>query len=148
MSILASINETWKGENLYSLYGKAFTPWKWQAELMAEAESCGLDFLSTPFDKTPVDFLESIHIEFYKIVLFELVDIPHKEYVTSKGKSIIMSTGMGSFNEIRAVVDVVKSQGNEKLALIKCSSAHPAVTTDMNLKMIQHMQGRIYSGSI
>lgn len=136
-----SINKgTWKGENLYSLYGKAFTPWEWQAELMAEAESCGLDFFSTPFDKTSVDFLESINIEFYKIASFELVDLPLIEYVASKGKPIIMSTGMGSFNEIKEAVDVVRSQGNEKLALLKCSSAYPAVTSEMNLKTMQHMQ--------
>lgn len=131
---------TWKGENLYSLYGKAFTPWEWQAELMAEAESCGLDFFSTPFDKTSVDFLESINIQFYKIASFELVDLPLIEYVASKGKPIIMSTGMGSFNEIKEAVDVVRSQGNEKLALLKCSSSYPTVTSDMNLKTIKHMQ--------
>ena len=136
-----SINKgTWKGENLYSLYEKAFTPWEWQVELMAEAENCGLDFFSTPFDKTAVDYLESINVEFYKIASFELIDLPLIEYVASKGKPLIMSTGMGNFNEIREAVDVVRCQGNEKLALLKCSSAYPAVTSDMNLKTIQHMQ--------
>lgn len=133
-------NGIWKGENLYSLYGKAYTPWEWQAELKAKAESIGLDFFSTPFDHTSVDFLESINVKFYKIASFELVDIPLIEYIASKGKPIIMSTGMGSFEEIEEAVNAVRSQGNEALALLKCSSAYPALSDDMNLRTMEHMR--------
>lgn len=130
---------TWDGENLYNLYSKAYTPWEWQAELKAEAEKVGLDFFSTPFDKTSVDFLESIGVEFYKIASFELVDIPLIKYVASKGKPMIISTGMGSFEEIKEAVDAVHSTGNHNVALLKCSSAYPAVPDDMNLNTMQHM---------
>ena len=75
---------TWNGENLYRLYQKAFTPWEWQKELKEEAQKTGIDFFSTPFDNTAVDFLEKIGIEFYKIASFEVVDIPLIEYVASK----------------------------------------------------------------
>lgn len=132
-------NGTWKGETLYNLYGKAYTPWEWQVELKTEAESCGLDFFSTPFDCTAVDFLENIGIEFYKIASFELVDIPLIEYIASKEKPIIMSTGMGSYEEIMEAVEAVRSKGNEDLALLKCSSAYPALSEEMNLKTIGHM---------
>jgi len=132
-------NGTWEGENLYSLYGKAYTPWDWQAELKAEAESLGVDFFSTPFDKTAVDFLESIGIEFYKIASFELVDIPLIEYVASKGKPIIMSTGMGSYEDIEDAMNAIRGKGNEAVGLLKCSSAYPAVPDDMNLRTMQHM---------
>ena len=108
---------TWKGENLYSLYQKAYTPWEWQAELKEEAEKLGLDFFSTPFDNSSVDFLEEIGMEFYKIASFELVDIPLIKYVASKGKPIIMSTGMGSLEEVEEAVAAVRSTGNEQLAL-------------------------------
>ncbi|MBQ4414600.1 MAG: pseudaminic acid synthase [Methanomicrobium sp.] len=130
---------TWDGENLYNLYSKAYTPWEWQAELKAEAEKVGIDFFSTPFDKTSVDFLESIGVEFYKIASFELVDIPLIKYVASKGKPMIISTGMGSFEEIKDAVDAVHSMGNHNVALLKCSSAYPAVPDDMNLRTMQHM---------
>ena len=132
-------NGQWKGENLYNLYGKAYTPWEWQSELKAEAERVGIDFFSTPFDNSAVDFLESIGNEFYKIASFELVDIPLIEYAASKGKPIIMSTGMGSFEEIQEAVNAVRGQGNEAVALLRCSSAYPAVTDDMNLKTMKHM---------
>ena len=75
---------TWAGETLYGLYGKAYTPWEWQLILKKEAEKIGIDFLSTPFDKTSVDFLESIGVDFYKIASFEIVDIPLIKYVASK----------------------------------------------------------------
>ncbi|AET70306.1 pseudaminic acid synthase [Desulfosporosinus orientis DSM 765] len=131
---------TWQGENLYELYQKAYTPWEWQGQLKEEADKVGIDFLSTPFDKTAVDFLESLNVNFYKIASFELVDIPLIKYVASKGKPIIMSTGMGSLGEIEEAVNAVKSQENENLCLLKCSSAYPAVTEDMNLKTIQHLK--------
>jgi pseudaminic acid synthase len=104
----------WKGETLYSLYKKAYTPWEWQAEIKAEAERQGMDFLSTPFDATAVDFLEDLGVEFYKISSFELVDIPLLKRVASTGKPIILSTGMAAEDEIALAVSVVR----------QCAPAH------------------------
>lgn len=134
---------TWKGENLYKLYQKAYTPWEWQQELKDEAERIGIDFLSTPFDKTSVDFLESIGVEFYKIASFELVDIPLIEYIASKGKPIIMSCGMGTLGEIEDAVEAIRRQGNNQFALLKCSSAYPAITDEMNLRTMVNM-GQVF----
>lgn len=129
----------WNGYNLYDLYKEAYTPWEWQARLKEEADKIGIDFFSTPFDKTAVDFLESIGVEFYKIASFELTHIPLIKYTASKGKPIIMSTGMATLGEIEEAVNAVRSQGNESLCLLKCSSAYPAIPDDMNLKTIRHM---------
>ena len=131
---------TWQGENLYQLYKKAYTPWEWQGKLKEEADKVGIDFLSTPFDKTAVDFLESLGVDFYKIASFELVDIPLIKYIADKGKPIIMSTGMGSLGEIEDAVNAIRSQGNENICLLKCSSAYPAVADDMNLRTIQNLK--------
>ena len=125
---------TWDGENLYKLYQKAYTPWEWQADLKEEAEKIGIDFLSTAFDLSSVDFLESINLDFYKIASFELTDIPLIKYVASKKKPIIMSTGMASYEEIKEAVDAIKAAGNNELVLLKCSSDYPAVTDEMNLR--------------
>ncbi|MGY0375136.1 pseudaminic acid synthase [Clostridium sp. JNZ J1-5] len=135
-----SIKEgTWKGENLYRLYEKAYTPWEWQEGLKNIAEELGMDFLSTPFDKTSVDFLESLDVSFYKIASFELVDIPLIKYIASKNKPIIMSTGMGTLDEIEEAVNAVKSAGNKNLCLLKCSSAYPAIPDDMNLMTMKNL---------
>lgn len=130
---------TWNGENLYQLYQKAYTPWEWQGELFEEAKKAGIDFFSTPFDNTSVDFLEGIGIEFYKIASFELVDIPLIEYVASKGKPMIMSTGMATLAEIDEAVAAVRNQGNDNFALLRCASAYPAITDEMNLRTMQNM---------
>lgn len=133
-------NGTWEGENLYGLYGKAYTPWEWQPELKEVADQVGIDFLSTPFDNTAVDFLEEMGISFYKIASFEMVDLPLLRYVAAKGKPIIMSTGMATLAEMREAVDTIYAAGNRQLALLKCSSAYPADPADMHLRTIADMQ--------
>lgn len=133
---------TWKGDNLYSLYQKAYTPWEWQEQLRDEAAKVGIDFLSTPFDSTSVDFLEKLGVHFYKIASFELVDIPLLEYIASKNKPIIMSTAMGTLEEINEAVEAVYSTGNRQLALMKCSSAYPAKSEEMNLSTIRDLKAR------
>lgn len=135
---------TWKGENLYGLYQKAYTPWEWQAELKEEAERTGIDFFSTPFDRTSVDFLESIGVMFYKIASFELVDLPLIRYVASKQKPMILSTGMGSLEEITEAVEAVRGAGNRQFALLRCASAYPAVSEHMNLAAMKAMRERFH----
>lgn len=134
---------TWEGENLYSLYGKAFTPWEWQKDLKEEADRLGLDFLSTPFDTTSVDFLEEMGLEYYKIASFELVDIPLIKYIAKKGKPIILSTGMSNVEEIEDALACIKEQGmDNQVVLLKCSSSYPAISDDMNLATISDMGKR------
>lgn len=133
---------TWQGENLYRLYGKAYTPWEWQKELKEEADRVGIDFFSAPFDRTAVDFLEEIGMEFYKIASFELVDLPLIRYTAEKGKPMILSTGMSSLAEIEEAVEAVRSTGNRNLILLRCASAYPAITDEMNLASMADMGKR------
>lgn len=135
-------NGTWNGENLYRLYGKGYMPWEWQGALKEEADRVGIDFLSTPFDATSVDFLEKLGLEFYKIASFEMIDLPLVEYVASKGKPIIMSTGMATLEEIKEAVEAVYKTGNRQLVLLRCSSVYPADPARMNLRTIQAMRDR------
>ena len=132
----------WDGYKLYDLYKDAGTPWEWQARIKHECERRGIDFFSTPFDKTAVDFLEGIGCEAYKIASFELVDIPLIEYAASKGKPMVISCGMGSIEEIQDAVEACKRQGNEKIVLLKCCSEYPANYGDMNLATIGDMRER------
>ena len=131
---------TWKGENLYGLYGKAYTPLEWQAELYAEAKRIGIDFFSTPFDNDTADFLEDMGMEFYKIASFEMIDLDFLRHVAAKQKPMIVSTGMSTLEEMKEAVNAIYETGNRQLALLKCSSAYPAVSDEMNLKTIQHMK--------
>ena len=133
-------NGTWEGENLYGLYEKAYTPWEWHKELKDEADRIGIDFFSTPFDNTSVDFLEELGVDFYKIASFEMVDLPLLRYIASKGKPIIMSTGMGTKEEIDEALEAIYETGNTQVAILKCSSAYPAISDDMHLKTIADMK--------
>ena len=135
-------NGTWEGENLYSLYEKAYTPWEWQLELKEEADRVGIDFFSTPFDESAVDFLEKIGCTFYKIASFEMIHLPLLKYIAKTGKPIIMSTGMSSDEEIKEALETIFNEGNENVILLNCTSAYPAKASDMNLRTIPYMQER------
>lgn len=132
----------WDGYSLYKLYQEAATPYEWQDKIKNECEKNEIDFLSTPFDKQAVDFLEDLEIEAYKIASYELVDIPLIEYTASKGKPMIISTGMGSIEEIQDAVDACRKCGNEKVVLLKCCSEYPAPWDDMKLGNIPDMKKR------
>lgn len=132
----------WDGYKLHDLYTDAGTPWEWQARIKEECDKCGVDFLSTPFDNTAVDFLEEIGCEAYKIASFELVDIPLIEYTAAKGKPMIISCGMGSIEEIQDAVDACHRVGNDQVVLLKCCSEYPAKWDDMHLANIPDMEQR------
>lgn len=132
----------WDGYKLYDLYQEAGTPYEWHEDVKRECERCGIDFLSTPFDNDAVDFLDSLGVEAYKIASFELVDLPLIEYAASKGKPMIISTGMGSPEEIQDAIDACRRAGNEQIILLKCCSEYPAPWADMHLGNIPDMKKR------
>ncbi len=129
----------WDGYNLYDLYTDASTRYEWQGRIKEECDRCGLDFLSTPFDSSAVNFLEGLGVEAYKIASYELVDIPLIEYTASKQKPMIISVGMGSLEEIQDCIDACKRMGNEQIVLLKCCSEYPAPWDDMKLGNIPDM---------
>jgi len=129
----------WDGETLYQLYQEAYTPWEWQPKLKQIAEDLGLICFSSPFDKTAVDFLEEMKVPAYKVASFEVTDIPLIEYIASKGKPVIISTGIATLCDIEEAVNACRSMGNNQIALLKCTSAYPAPLEEMNLKTITNL---------
>ena len=126
----------WDGQILHELYEDAYMPWDWQPKLKKLAEDLGLIVFSSPFDKTSVDFLEDMDIPAYKIASFEITDIPLIEYAASKGKPIIISTGIASLEDIELAVKTCLNTGNDKIALLKCTSSYPAPLEEINLNTI------------
>lgn len=129
----------WEGKNLYELYREAYTPWEWQSELKKIANGLELDFFSTPFDETAVDFLESMDVPIYKVASFEVVDIPLLQKISQTGKPIVMSTGMATLEEIGEAVHTIRKAGGNQIALLKCTSAYPASPEEVNLRTIPHL---------
>jgi pseudaminic acid synthase len=132
----------WDGISYYELYDKAYTPWEWHRELFQIAKEEGLICFSSPFDKTAVDFLETLNVPAYKIASFEITDIPLIEYVASKGKPIIISTGIASIEDIELAIDACKRFGNSNIALLKCTSSYPAPIEEANICMIKDLAKR------
>lgn len=132
----------WDGYTFYQLYEEAMTPWEWQPLLKRKCEECGVDFLSTPFDFTAVDYLEKIGVEFYKVASPELIDVPLIEYIASKHKPMLISVGMGSEDEIQDAIDACDRQGNDRVILLKCCTEYPANYANMNLRGITLLEER------
>ncbi len=129
----------WDGKTLYELYQEAYTPWEWHEELFNYAKEIGIDIFSTPFDKSSVDFLEQFDPPVYKIASFEITDYELIRYTASKGKPMIISTGIATIQEIQDAVDICRGEGNNDIILLKCTSAYPAPLEDANLKTIPNM---------
>ncbi|AEA42233.1 pseudaminic acid synthase [Fluviicola taffensis] len=129
----------WEGRYLYDLYQEAFTPWEWHQRLFDVAKEEGLICFSSPFDPTAVDFLEVLEVPAYKIASFEITDIPLIEYTASKGKPIIISTGIATYEDVKLAVEACKKAGNEQIILLKCTSSYPAPIEEANMNMIPYL---------
>ena len=132
----------WDGRYLYDLYQEAYTPWEWHRELYDVAKAEGLICFSSPFDKSAVDFLESLGNPIYKIASFEITDVDLIAYAARKGKPMVISTGIATEEDIRLAVDTCRSAGNNDITLLKCTSSYPAPREEANLCMIADLANR------
>ena len=132
----------WAGRNLHELYKEAYTPWEWHERLFKVAAEEGLICFSSPFDKSAVDFLENLNVPAYKIASFEITDIPLIQYVASKGKPVIISTGIADLADIELAVETCKKVGNYDIALLKCTSSYPAPINEANMLMVKDLAER------
>lgn len=138
--LIADKSSVWKGKSLYKLYEEAHTPWEWHQSIFQRALKRGIIPFSTPFDKTSVDFLESLSVPLYKIASFEITDLDLIKRVSETGKPVIISTGMANLSEIDDAVRTARRAGCVELILLKCTSTYPAAPTDTNLLTIPHMR--------
>src|SRR5690606_35284425 len=132
----------WEGQYLYDLYKEAYTPWEWHQEIFKAARAEGLVCFSSPFDPTAVEFLENLNTPAYKIASFEITDIPLIELVASKGKPVIISTGIAGKEDIELALDACRRMGNSDIALLKCTSSYPAPIEEANMVMVRDLADR------
>ena len=132
----------WDGQYLHDLYKEASLPWEWHKPIFEFAKKEGLICFSSPFDFTAVDFLEELNCPIYKIASFEITDIPLIEYVASKGKPIIISTGIAEIVDIELAIEACNKAGNNDITILKCTSAYPADPKDANLSTIDDIKKR------
>lgn len=132
----------WDGRFLWDLYNEAHTPWEWHEEIFRVAREEGLECFSSPFDFTAVDFLEQFNPPYYKIASFEINDIPLISYTASKGRPMIMSTGMANEEDIQNALNACYEAGNKNVTLLKCTSSYPAPISAANMNTIPLLKER------
>ncbi len=126
----------WRGRTLHDLYNEAHTPWDWHQPIFERCRQHRIQYLSTPFDATAVDFLEQLDVAAYKIASFEITDLPLIRKVAQTGKPLILSTGMATLSEIADAVQTARAEGNHHITLLKCTSTYPATPETTNLLTI------------
>ena len=132
----------WDGQYLYDLYKEASLPWEWHSRIFETAKEEGIVCFSSPFDNSAVDLLEELNTPIYKIASFEITDIPLIEYAASKGKPMIISTGIAEIADIELAIRACKKVGNNDITILKCTSAYPADPKDANLLTIPDIKSR------
>jgi N,N'-diacetyllegionaminate synthase len=149
--------QTYTGKDLYSIKTPRFEyldderspqelldaialPREWQPELAEHAQSRGITFFSSPFDRDAVDSLVEAGAPALKIASFELVDLPLISYTAQTGLPMILSTGMATYGEIEDALGAVAKTGNDRVALLRCASVYPAEPEIMNLRAMATMR--------
>ncbi len=127
----------WKDKYLYNLYKEASTPYKWHKKIFEHSKKNKLICFSTPFDEEAVDMLDDLNCPVFKIASFEMTDLPLIQYIISKKKPIIVSTGMSSLNEINDVIKLFKKNKFNKYMLLYCVSGYPTPVEDVRLRNIE-----------
>lgn len=112
------------------------------AELREHCTTRGILFFSTPFDEASADALEALGVPLFKLPSGEIINHPFLRHVATKGKPIILSTGMSTLAEVAAAVSAIRAAGDPPLALLHCLSAYPAPAAEMNLRAIDTLRGR------
>ena len=138
--VISDPNSLWADRSLFELYGEAYTPWEWHEPIFQRCRELGVVPFSTPFDKTSVDFLESINCPFYKIASFENIDIPLIKNVARTGKPIVISSGMATAAELDEAVRAIRAEGNDSIVLLKCTSSYPSSPEFSDIRTIPHMR--------
>lgn len=133
---LSDGHELWGGRTLHDLYTEAAMPWEWHGPIFDLAAELGIEAFSAPFDATAVDFLADHDVPAYKIASSEIVDLPLIRHAASKGKPIIISTGMASVGEVFAAVEAARSVGNNDIVVLQCTANYPADPSASHLRGI------------
>lgn len=117
-------------------------------ELKAFCQSLGIGFLTTAHDFRSLDFVLSLNLDYIKIPSGDLTNRPMLERVAGKGIRTILSTGMGSFDEVAQAVEVLEQSGlnREMVTVLQCTTNYPAPLEEANLRAMVSMGEQLAVG--
>jgi len=96
-----------------------------------------ITFCSTPTTPEEVDMLDKLKVPFFKVASMDLNNLSFLKYIAEKGKTIILSTGMGSLTEIETALNTIYETGNKEVILLHCIAIYPPDDTIVNLRNIE-----------
>ena len=135
---------TGAGESQLDMCRAIHLPLSDYAPLKQECDKAGIGFMSTPFDLVSIDTLEPLGMDYYKIPSGEITNLPYLRKIASKGRPVIMSTGMCEMDEIDAAIGVLEAGGmsREDIILLHCNTQYPTPFADVNLRAMREMADR------
>ncbi|MFC3880852.1 N-acetylneuraminate synthase [Algoriphagus namhaensis] len=122
-----------KAESQFEMLKKLEMDFSGYLKLVNYCKEVGIDFMSTPYNKEDVDFLEELGVDSYKIASGQLTEIPFLKYVAKKKKQIYLSTGMGTIGDVFEAVEAIRGEGNTQLTVLQCTTNYPSRIEDANI---------------
>lgn len=135
--------ESPEAESWYKLLEDLTLPDEAFGELLNYCKKKGIVFLSTPYDESSADLLDKIGVPMFKIASTDTNNIPFIEYVAKKGKPMIISTGLSTFEEAQEAVEACKRVGNSQVVIMQCTSNYPASIEAANIKVISTYRDKL-----
>jgi N-acetylneuraminate synthase len=117
-----------------------FTLQEW-GDLKKHCEDAGVEFLASPFSNAAVDLLEEVGVKRYKIGSGEVNNFLLLEKIARTGKTVILSSGMSSFEELDHTVAFLKKKKVE-ISILQCTTAYPTQPENYGLNVIAELKER------
>ena len=136
------LETTDKSESQLDMLKKLELNYEDHLRLMQYAQDLGIIFISTPYNFEDVDLLESLGVSAYKIASGQIIEIPFLKKIAKTGKSIFLSTGMATVDEVTEALEAIESEGNSDIILLQCTTNYPSSVSDANLNVIKNFQNK------
>lgn len=128
-----------KTESQFAMLKKLELPYNDFAHLKSYCDKQGIMFLSTPHTPDAVDVLLPL-VPAFKVGSGDLTNIPFLEQLAKTKKPIILSTGMGTLQEVKEGVAAIEKQGNKNIILLHCTSNYPCPPEEVNMRAMETLQ--------
>lgn len=128
-------------QSINDIFENMSMPYEMIPQLSNYCKKENIMFMSTSFSINDAKEVDP-HVDFHKVASFEINHIRLLEFLAKTKKPIIISTGASTYDEIDFAVDLVRKNGNDKIALLQCTSKYPALIEELNLSVIPKMKSK------
>ena len=134
--------ETGANESQLDMIKKLRFSFEQHRKLKEYCDKIGISYLSTAFDFESIEFLDSLGCDFWKVPSGEIVNVPYLERIGRTKLPVIMSTGIGTIDEISNAIDLLEKNGTPKITLLQCTTEYPTPYEDINLRAMNTLKAQ------